>query len=104
MRSFGRLANQVVNRCRAKGGSRRTLDTPVAFSTTLRTSDPLLAPMTLLANGAAAVPTLPIRSVRPMTAVVARSRTLTCPVSWRIASARSISRGKSMAHSCRSGT
>ncbi len=47
----GRFLNQVVKRWRANGGSRRTLDTPVAFSITLRTSEPGLA-VTALASDA----------------------------------------------------
>src|SRR4029078_11118385 len=52
MRTLGRRLNQVVNRCRAYGGSRRTLDTPVVISTALRTMEPGLAPSTVLAHGA----------------------------------------------------
>ena len=33
IRTFGRCANHVENRCRANGGSSRWLDTPVTFST-----------------------------------------------------------------------
>lgn len=103
MRTLGRFLNQVLKRCRAYGGSMRTAETPVAACIALRTTPPGFAPTILLATGAASVAALPIRSVCPITASVARSRSETCLLACRIASVRSISRGKSSAHSCSSG-
>ncbi|CAB4365806.1 unannotated protein [freshwater metagenome] len=77
IRTLGRFLNQVVNRCRAYGGSMRTDDTPVVASIALRTSEPGLAPTILLASGAASVAALPNRSVWPMTVSVAFWRRLT---------------------------
>ena len=78
-RTRGRWWNQVVKRCRAKGGSRRTLDTPVAFSMILRMTEPRLA-VVALATLAVLLATLPMRSVRAMTLVVSRSLRSTSPL------------------------
>ena len=68
-RTLGRLWNQVVKRCRAKGGSIRTLETPVAFSKTFRRSEPGFA-VAALATDAMREPSAPTRSVRAMALVV----------------------------------
>ena len=87
-----------MKRCRAKGGSSRTLETPVAFSMTLRRSEPGLA-VAALATDAMREPSAPTRSVRAMALVVSWWRRPTSCSAWRVAAARSIRRGKSMAHS-----
>ena len=102
-RTRRRVRNQVENRSREYGGSRRWADTPAVFSISLRTSPPGLAPMPLFASGAVADAILPSRSVRPITFVVAFALAGTCFVAYRTASARSMSRGKSIAHSCWAG-
>ena len=97
-RTRGRLANQVVKRWRANGGSSRSLDTPVAFSMTLRTSEPGLA-ATALARGAARLAEL-AEQVGASHHVGGELVALAdLPLAWRVAPARSISRGKSSAHS-----
>jgi hypothetical protein len=98
-RTLGRLRNQVENRVRAKGGSRRCEEMPAVFSMSLRTVEPAGAPIALFITGAMVVPSLPMMSVRAINCVVALSRAETWPVAWRMASTRSIKRGKSSFHS-----
>ena len=99
----GRRLNQAENRTFVNDGMSRCADTPEVFSMILRVRDPGSPPIIRFISGAARVATLPTRSVCASTFVVARRRTGTWPVAWRMASARSISRGKSIAHSCRPG-
>ncbi len=63
MRTVGRSWNQVENRCLVNGGSNRAADTPVVACTSLRTTEPGLAPTNRLAIGANRVASLPMRSV-----------------------------------------
>ena len=94
--------NQVEKRCLAYGGSTRSDAMPVTFSSTFRVRDPGV-PVARLATGATAEATLPRRSVRPRTWSVSFFADAFGWPTWRTASARSMSRGKSSAHSCLPG-